>query len=133
MCSSQGGRFRAYHQTASEAFFYHVPGLRLAMPSNPRDAKGLFKTAVRDDSPVVFIEHKRLYETTGEVPEEEYTIPFGSAAVLREGTDCTIVGYSLMALRCVEAACVLAREGISCEVIDLRTLVPLDMRAVLGR
>lgn len=126
-----GAGLSIQHSQSLEAFFYHVPGLKLAMPSNPRDAKGLLKTAVRDDSPVVFIEHKRLYETTGDVPEKEYSIPFGNAAVLREGTDCTLVGYSLMALRCAEAAGMLAEEGISCEVIDPRTLVPLDMRAVL--
>jgi acetoin:2,6-dichlorophenolindophenol oxidoreductase subunit beta len=101
------------------------------MPSTPYDAKGLLKTAIRDDSPVVFIEHKLLYETSGEVPEEEYTIPFGEAALRREGRDCTLVGYSLMALKSLEAAVILEREGISCEVIDLRTLTPLDRKAIL--
>jgi pyruvate dehydrogenase E1 component beta subunit len=119
------------HSQSLEALFYHIPGLKLVMPSTPYDAKGLLKTAIRDDSPVVFIEHKLLYETTGGAPEEEYTVPLGRAALRREGSDCTVVSYSLMALRCIEAADTLAGEGIACDVIDLRTLVPLDMRAVL--
>jgi pyruvate dehydrogenase E1 component beta subunit len=119
------------HSQSLEAFFYHVPGLKVVMPSTPYDAKGLLKTAIRDDSPVVFIEHKLLYETAGEVPEEEYTVPFGRAVLRSEGDACTVVGYSRMALRCIEAADMLAGEGIRCDVIDLRTLVPLDMRAVL--
>lgn len=126
-----GAGLSIQHSQSLEAFFYHVPGLKLAMPSTPSDAKGLLKTAVRDDAPVVFIEHKKLYETTGPVPEDEYTVPFGNASVVREGTDCTLVGYSLMALKCAEAAEMLAGESISCEVIDPRTLVPLDMHAVL--
>ncbi|MDP2983727.1 MAG: alpha-ketoacid dehydrogenase subunit beta [Candidatus Latescibacter sp.] len=119
------------HSQSLEAFFYHIPGLKVVMPSTPRDAKGLLKTAIRDDSPVVFIEHKLLYETEGEVPEEDYTIPFGEAALRREGTDCTLVSYSLMALKSLEAAEILAHEGISCDVLDLRTLVPLDRKAIL--
>ena len=119
------------HSQSLEAFFYHVPGLKVVMPSTPFDAKGLLKTAIRDDSPVVFIEHKLLYETEGIVPDEEYTIPFGEAALRREGTDCTLVSYSLMALKSLEAAEILAHEGISCDVLDLRTLVPLDRKAIL--
>ncbi len=119
------------HSQSLEALFYHIPGLKIAIPSTPYDAKGLLKKAVRDDDPVVFIEHKLLYDTRGEVPEKDYTINFGIAEKRREGTDCTIVGYSLMALKCVEAADILAGEGITCDVIDLRTLVPMDRESIL--
>jgi len=131
---TQGGAGKcvaAQHSQSLEAFYYHIPGLKVVMPSTPYDAKGLLKTAIRDDDPVVFIEHKLLYDTEGEVPEGEYTIGFGSAATRRAGGDCTIVSYSLMALKSVEAADVLEKEGISCEVIDLRTLVPMDRAAIL--
>lgn len=120
------------HSQSFEAFFYHIPGLKVVMPSTPHDAKGLLKTAIRDDFPVVFIEHKLLYETRGEVPDEEYAVPFGKAALRAEGSDCTIVSYSLMALRSTEAAQILAQEGITCDVIDLRTLVPMDRAAILS-
>jgi acetoin:2,6-dichlorophenolindophenol oxidoreductase subunit beta len=126
-----GAGLSIQHSQSLEALFYHIPGLKVVMPSTPFDAKGLLKTAIRDDSPVVFIEHKLLYPTSGEIPEEDYTVPFGLSALRREGNDCTIVSYSLMALKSVEAADALAHEGISCDVIDLRTLVPLDMGAVL--
>jgi pyruvate dehydrogenase E1 component beta subunit len=132
---TQGGAGKGYsiqHSQSLEAFFAHIPGLKVVMPATPYDAKGLLKTAIRDETPVVFIEHKLLYETTGEVPEEEYTIPFGKAALRAEGSDCTIVSWSRMALRSMEAAELLAAEGISCDVLDLRTLVPLDRAAILG-
>lgn len=131
---TQGGAgkgFSIQHSQSFEAFFYHVPGLKVVMPATPYDAKGLLKTAIRDDFPVVFIEHKLLYDTTGEVPEEEYTIPFGSAALRTVGSDCTIVSWSRMALRSVEAAKQVSEEGISCDVLDLRSLVPLDREAIL--
>jgi acetoin:2,6-dichlorophenolindophenol oxidoreductase subunit beta len=119
------------HSQSLEAFFYHIPGLKVVMPSTPFDAKGLLKTAIREDSPVVFIEHKLLYETEGMVPDEEYTIPLGEAALRREGTDCTLASYSLMALKSQVAAEILGEEGISCDLLDLRTLAPMDRQAIL--
>jgi pyruvate dehydrogenase E1 component beta subunit len=131
---TQGGAGNALagqHSQSLEAFYYHVPGLKVVMPSTPYDAKGLLKAAVRDDDPVMFIEHKLLYQTDGEVPDEEYLIPLGKADVKQEGADVTIVTYSYMTLKCLEAAEALAREGISAEVVDLRTLVPLDKECIL--
>jgi pyruvate/2-oxoglutarate/acetoin dehydrogenase E1 component len=131
---TQGGAgncLAAQHSQSLEAFYYHVPGLKVVMPSTPYDAKGLLKSSIRDDDPVVFIEHKLLYMTEGEVPEEDYLIPLGKADVKREGKDVTIVTYSYMTLRCLEAAELLAKEGISAEVVDLRTLHPMDKACVL--
>ena len=131
---TQGGAGKGsamHHSQSLEALFYHIPGLKIAMPSTPYDAKGLLKTAVRDEHPVLFIEHKLLYETSGTVPEDDYTIPFGEAAIRREGSDCTIVSYSFMVHKCMEAAEILAGEGINCEVVDLRTLVPMDREILL--
>ena len=108
----------------------HVPGLKVVMPSTPYDAKGLLISAIRDNNPVVFLEHKMLYGVEGLVPEEDYVIPFGVADVKREGKDVTVVTYSRMVHRSLEAAERLAAEGIGVEVIDLRTLKPLDMATV---
>jgi pyruvate/2-oxoglutarate/acetoin dehydrogenase E1 component len=128
-----GGRgFAAQHSQSLEAWFMHTPGIKVVMPSTPADAKGLFKSAVRDDNPVLFIEHKLLFTTEGEVPEGEYLIPLGKADIKREGSDITLISYSRMVLRCLEAAEVLARDGISAEVVDLRSLTPLDMDTVLA-
>jgi pyruvate dehydrogenase E1 component beta subunit len=127
-----GNGLAAQHSQSLEAFFYHVPGLKVVMPSTPRDACGLLKAAIRDDHPVVFIEHKLLYMTPGLVPDEEYVIPLGKAEVKREGSDVTLVSWSLMTLKCLEAAAVLAGEGVSVEVVDLRTLTPLDKETVLS-
>jgi pyruvate dehydrogenase E1 component beta subunit len=127
-----GNGLAAQHSQSLEALFYHVPGLKVVMPSTPRDACGLLKAAIRDDHPVVFIEHKLLYMTQGPVPDEEYVIPLGKAEVKRAGTDVTLVSWSLMTLRCLEAAAVLAGEGVSVEVVDLRTLTPLDKETVLN-
>jgi len=127
-----GNGLAAQHSQSLEALFYHVPGLKVVMPSTPRDACGLLKAAIRDDHPVVFIEHKLLYMTQGPVPDEEYVIPLGRAEVKREGSDVTLISWSLMALKCLEAAAVLAREGVSVEVVDLRTLTPLDKETVLN-
>lgn len=121
----------AQHAQSLEAWFAHIPGLKVALPATPADVKGLLKTAVRDDAPVMFIEHKLLYNTKGEVPEGEYTIPFGEARVCREGSDVTVVALSRMVLRALEAAERLAAEGISAEVIDPRTIVPLDIDAIV--
>ncbi len=122
----------AQHAQSLEAWFAHIPGLKVAAPSTPYDVKGLLKTAVRDDAPVVFIEHKLLYNTRGEVPEDEYTLPFGKAKVCREGSDVTVVAISRMVLRALEAAEELAREGVSVEVIDPRTVVPLDIECIVA-
>lgn len=130
---TQGGTGRsagAQHSQSLEALLAHIPGLRLAMPATPADAKGLLKSAIRSDDPVVFIEHKALYGIKGEVPEGERLIPLGSARLVREGADLTIVAYSRMVLFAHEAAQRLEEEGIAAEVIDLRTLNPLDMESV---
>lgn len=126
-----GNSLAAQHSQSLEAIYYHIPGLKLVMPSTPSDAKGLLKTAIRDEDPVIFIEHKLLYMTEGEVPDEEYLIPFGQADIKRAGTDVTLVTWSHMVLKSLQAAEELAAEGISVEVIDLRTLVPIDFACVL--
>ena len=122
----------AQHAQSLEAWFAHIPGLKVALPATPRDVKGLLKTAVRDDGPVMFIEHKLLYNSRGEAPEEECLIPFGQANVCREGSDVTVVALSRMVLRAIEAAAELEREGISVEVIDPRTVAPLDMDTIVA-
>jgi pyruvate/2-oxoglutarate/acetoin dehydrogenase E1 component len=126
-----GNGLAGQHSQSLEALFYHIPGLSVVVPSTPYDAKGLLKSAIHHESPVIFLEHKQLYMTEGEVPEEEYSIPFGEAEVKRSGQDVTVVTYSYMTLKCMEAAELLAREGIDIEVIDLRTLVPLDKPKIL--
>ncbi|MCL4377224.1 MAG: alpha-ketoacid dehydrogenase subunit beta [Actinobacteria bacterium] len=131
---TQGGAGRgiaAQHSQSLEAWFYHVPGLKIVMPATPYDVKGLLKMAIRDNDPVVFIEHKMIYLNKGPVPEEEYTIPFGIADIKREGSDVTIFAYSNMLFKALEAAEDLSKEGISCEVFDPRTLVPLDTDALI--
>jgi len=131
---TQGGTGRgvaAQHSQSLEAWFYHIPGLKVVMPATPYDVKGLLKTAIRDDNPVIFIEHKMIYLLKGEVPEEEYTIPFGEADIKREGKDVTIVAYSNMLFKSLAAAEELEKDSISCEVIDPRTLVPLDLDAII--
>ena len=130
---TEGGAGRAiaaHHSQSLESLWTHFPGIYVVMPSTPYDAKGLLKTAIRDDNPVMFIEHKMLYKEKGPVPEKEYLIPFGIADVKREGSDLTIVTYSRMVLRALKASEILAKEGIYVEVVDLRTLVPLDMDTV---
>ena len=118
------------HSQSLEAWFTHTPGLHVVLPSTPYDAKGLLKTAIRSNDPVIFLEHKSLYGVSGAVPETDYTVPFGQAAILREGKDVTCVGLSVMNHKALEAADILAREGIDLEVIDPRTLVPYDRRTV---
>jgi pyruvate/2-oxoglutarate/acetoin dehydrogenase E1 component len=120
-----------HHSHSVYSFFVHVPGLEVVVPATPYDTKGLLKTAIRTDNPVLFLEHKALYSTKGHVPREEYTIPFGKAAIRRPGTDVTLVAVSLMVLRALEAAEMLAGQGISVEVIDPRTVAPLDQQAIL--
>jgi len=132
---TQGGTGRsagAQHSQSLESWLVHVPGLRVVMPATPADAKGLLKTAIRSEDPVVFIEHKALYALKGEVPEGENLIPFGVANIVRSGDNLTIVTYSRMLHFAMDAAKKLAEEGIQAEVIDLRTLNPLDMDTVLA-
>jgi pyruvate/2-oxoglutarate/acetoin dehydrogenase E1 component len=116
----------AQHSESLENWFVHVPGLKVVMPSNAYDAKGLLLSAIYDDNPVIFIEHKLLYRTKGEVPEGWYTVPLSETNVAREGTDLTVVATSVMVQRSLEAAAQLAEEGIELEVVDPRTLNPLD-------
>ncbi len=130
----QGGgiRLAAQHSQSLEAWFVHVPGLVVVAPSTPYDAKGLLAMAIRDDNPVIFLEHKMLYPTKGLVPEGEYLIPFGKADIKRPGTDVTVVATQMMVQRALGAAQDLENEGVSVEVIDPRTLVPLDEEAILA-
>jgi pyruvate/2-oxoglutarate/acetoin dehydrogenase E1 component len=127
-----GNGLAAQHSQSLEAFFYHTPGLKVVMPSTPHDACGLLKAAIRDDQPVIFIEHKLLYMTRGPVPEEEYVIPLGQAEVKKSGTDVSLITYSHMTLKCLEAAAALEADGIRAEVVDLRTLSPLDKETILA-
>ncbi len=122
----------AQHSQSLEAWFMHIPGLKVVVPSTPYDAKGLLITAIRDDNPVVFIEHKMLYGMEGEVPEEPYTIPFGQADIKREGSDVTVVATMAMVHKALTAAEELAKEGISVEVVDPRTLTPLDVETIVN-
>jgi 2-oxoisovalerate dehydrogenase E1 component subunit beta len=122
-----------YHSQSVEAFFAHIPGLKVVIPSTPYDARGLLRSAIRDDDPVLFFEHKKMYRSVrGEVPDTEYTVPLGQAKVTREGSDVTVIGYGLMAHYGLEAAEILETEGVSVEVVDLRTLRPLDGETVLS-
>ncbi len=130
---TEGGTGRgiaAHHSQSLEAMFAHFPGLYVVMPATPYDAKGLLKTSIRDDNPIVFIEHKMLYGKKGPVPEGDYTLPIGKADVKREGSDITIIAYSNMVYRSLEAAEELQGLGISCEVVDLRSVKPVDMETV---
>lgn len=128
-----GGRGNgAQHSQSFEAMFTHIPGMKVVIPATPYDAKGLLKSAIRDDNPVIFIEHKLLYNTKGPVPEEEYVLPIGKADIKRQGKDLTIVSYSRQLLFALQAADALQKEhGISAEVIDLRSTVPLDIDTVI--
>ena len=124
-------RSAAQHSQSLHALVAHIPGLKVAMPSSAYEAKGLLKTAIRDDDPVVIFEDKLMYQDKADVPEEEYLIPFGEANVLREGADVTLIGTSSMRQVCEKAADMLAEDGISAEVIDPRTIVPLDEATIL--
>ncbi|HEY6554663.1 MAG TPA: pyruvate dehydrogenase complex E1 component subunit beta [Vicinamibacteria bacterium] len=116
----------AQHSQSMESYFYHVPGLVVVRPSTPKDAKGLLKSAIRDDNPVIFLENEVLYNIKGEVPDEEYHIPLGLSDVKRQGKDVTLVAWSRSVVTCMEAAKRLAEEGIEAEIVDPRTLRPLD-------
>jgi 2-oxoisovalerate dehydrogenase E1 component beta subunit len=122
-----------YHSQSVEAFFAHIPGLKVVIPSTPYDTRGLLRSAIRDDDPVLFFEHKKMYRSIrGEVPDTDFTVPLGQAKVTREGSDVTVIGYGLMAHYALEAAELLEGEGVSVEVVDLRTLRPLDGETVLS-
>ncbi len=120
----------AQHSQHLEAWFLHTPGLKIVVPSTPRDVKGLLKSAIREDNPIMCLEHILLYQRKGEVPEGNYTTPIGKAEVKREGKDITVISYSLMLHRCLSVAEKLSEEGIEVEVIDLRSLYPLDMETI---
>ena len=123
----------AQHSQSMESYFYHVPGLKVVRPSTPADAKGLLKSSIRDDNPVIFIESETLYNIKGEVPDDpDFIIPLGEAIVRREGTDVTVVAYMGMMYRAMEAAEELAKEGISLEIVDPRTLRPMDTETIIG-
>ncbi len=124
--SGAAAQVAAQHSQAFESWFAHIPGLVVVMPSTPRDAKGLLKSAIRDDNPVIFMENEVLYNLKGEVPEEEYTIPLGQGDVKREGKDVTIVAWSRSVVYAQAAADLLAKDGIEAEIVDPRTLRPLD-------
>lgn len=120
----------AHHSQSLESWFIHTPGLKVVVPSEPSDVKGLIKSSLRDDDPVVFFQHKKLFAQTGPVPEEEYLIPLGKGDIKRQGTDITIITYARMAYFCLEAAEQLQKEGIEAEIIDLRTLKPFDFELI---
>jgi pyruvate dehydrogenase E1 component beta subunit len=127
-----GVNIASHHSQSLEAWFMHVPGLYVAVPSTPYDAKGLLKTAIRGSNPVFFCEHKLLYPVEGEVPEQEFLIPFGKADVKKEGTDVTVVATSYMVHKALNAATTLLKEGVDAEVVDPRTLTPLDVATITG-
>jgi pyruvate dehydrogenase E1 component beta subunit len=129
--NGQAGQLAATHSQSFEAFYAHVPGLKVITPSNPADAKGLLKSAIRDDDPVVFLESEKMFGDKGEVPEGEYLIPIGKADVVRKGDDVTIVSFGKIIKVAHEAADELAKDGIRCEVIDLRTIRPFDVKTVV--
>jgi pyruvate dehydrogenase E1 component subunit beta len=128
-----GAQRGAQHSQMLESLFAHIPGLKLVMPATPYDAKGMLKAAVRDDDPVLFIEHELLYSVKGEVPDEgeEYTVPLNRGVIKREGSDVTLVTFSRMVHICMQAAEELAKSGIEAEVIDLRSIRPIDLDLVL--
>jgi pyruvate dehydrogenase E1 component beta subunit len=130
--TASAGQLGATHSQAFESWYANCPGLKVVVPSNPADAKGLLKSAIRDNDPVIFMESEQMYGDKGEVPEGEYTIPLGVADIRREGSDVTIVSFGKIIKEADKAADELAKEGISCEIIDLRTVKPLDYEAVLN-
>ena len=130
--SGSGTGAAEQHSQSLEAWFVHTPGIKVVAPSTPADAKGLLTTAMRDGNPVLFLEQKLLYRTKGDVPEGEYAIPFGVAEIRRPGMDVTVISYGRMVARCLEAAQALSAEKIEAEVIDLRTLSPLDRTSIIA-
>jgi len=130
--TASAGQLGATHSQAFESWYANCPGLKVIVPSNPYDAKGLLKSAIRDEDPVIFMESEQMYGDKGEVPEEEYTIPIGKADIKREGEDVTIVSFGKIIKEAYAAAEKLKEEGISCEIIDLRTVRPLDYETVIA-
>lgn len=130
--NGQAGQLAATHSQSFEAFYAHVPGLKVLTPSTPYDAKGLLKAAIRDNDPVVFLESEKMYGDKGEIPEGEYIVPIGVADIKRKGSDVTIVSFGKIIKVAHEAAEILQKEGISCEILDLRTLRPIDFQAVVA-
>ncbi|EAR00853.1 pyruvate dehydrogenase complex E1 component subunit beta [Maribacter sp. HTCC2170] len=130
--TGSAGQLAATHSQAFESWFANCPGLKVVVPSNPADAKGLLKSAIRDNDPVIFMESEQMYGDKGEVPEGEYTIPLGVADIRREGSDVTIVSFGKIIKQADKAADELSKDGISCEIIDLRTVKPLDYEAILN-
>ena len=130
--TASAGQLAATHSQAFENWFANTPGLKVIVPSNPYDAKGLLKSAIRDDDPVIFMESEQMYGDKGEVPEGEYTIPIGIADIKREGSDVTIVSFGKIIKEAYKAADELDKENISCEIIDLRTVRPMDHEAILN-
>ncbi len=131
-CIGIGHAAATHHSGSYYPIFAHIPGFRVVVPSNAYDAKGLFATAIRSDDPVLFLEHKSLIFNKGPVPEEDYEIPFGQARIAREGTDCTVVAIGSMVDKTLSACAELAAEGVSVEVVDPRTIAPLDMDTILA-
>jgi len=129
--TASAGQLAATHSQAFESWFANCPGLKVVVPSNPKDAKGLLKSAIRDNDPVIFMESEQMYGDKGEVPEGEYLIPLGVADVKRKGTDVTIVSFGKIIKEAYKAADILSKEGIECEIIDLRTVRPMDHQAIL--
>ncbi len=129
--TASAGQLGATHSQALESWFANCPGLKVVVPSNPRDAKGLLKSAIRDDDPVIFMESEQMYGDKGEVPEGEYTLPIGVAEVKREGTDVTVVSFGKIIKEAFAAAEILEKDGISCEIIDLMTVRPMDFETIL--
>jgi pyruvate dehydrogenase E1 component beta subunit len=129
--TASAGQLAATHSQAFESWYANCPGLKVVVPSNPHDAKGLLKSAIRDDDPVIFMESEQMYGDKGEVPEGEYTLPIGVAEVKREGKDVTIVSFGKIIKEAYKAADELEKEGVACEIIDLRTVRPLDMETIL--
>jgi 2-oxoisovalerate dehydrogenase E1 component beta subunit len=133
ICCGGGVGGGLYHSQENAAWFVHEPGLKVVMPSTPYDAKGILLAAIRDPNPVLYFEHKKLYRTVkGEVPEEDYTVPIGPAAIRREGKDMTVLTYGFMAQVALEAAEVMSKRGVEAEVVDVRTLNPLDKETILN-
>jgi pyruvate dehydrogenase E1 component beta subunit len=131
MASGAGSQLSSQHSHSLEGWYAHIPGLKVAVPYTPRDARGLLKTAFDEQNPVIFIEHTALYGRKGEVPDEDYAIPFGQAEVIREGADVTLIGYSGSVYQALGAADILKESGREAEVINLRTLRPLDVDAII--
>ena len=130
--TASAGQLAATHSQAFESWYANCPGLKVVVPSNPADAKGLLKSAIRDDDPVIFMESEQMYGDKGEVPEGEYTIPLGVADIKREGNDVTIISFGKIIKEAYKAADELEKEGVSCEIIDLRTVRPMDIDAIIN-